>query len=96
MRQFVTLHFQNREASHSLRPLTIAQLLKASQAHSDAEWNVDDIEIGHVTVVGQVIAIQAQTTNVLYWLDDGGGRIEARHWVDSTSEEDSGKWGGIE
>ncbi|KNZ71816.1 Replication factor A protein 2, partial [Termitomyces sp. J132] len=87
---------RNREASHSLRPCTVSQLLKATQAHSDAEWTVDDVEIGQVTVVGQVITNQAQTTNVVYWLDDGSGRIEARQWIDSTSEEDSGKYGGIE
>jgi replication factor A2 len=48
-----------------------------------------------VTIVAQVISIQSQTTNSVYWLDDGSGRIEARHWVDSTSDVDSGKWGGI-
>ncbi|GLB34890.1 putative replication protein A, subunit RPA32 [Lyophyllum shimeji] len=87
---------RNKEASHSLRPLTVAQLLKATQAHADAEWTVDEAEIGQVTIVGQVVTIQSQTTNCVYWIDDGTGRIEARHWVDSTSEEDSAKWGGIE
>ncbi|KAF5381079.1 hypothetical protein D9615_004013 [Tricholomella constricta] len=87
---------RNKEASHSLRPLTVAQVIKATQAHADAEWTVDDAEIGQVTLVGQVVTIQSQTTNCVYWIDDGTGRIEARHWVDSTSEEDSGKWGGIE
>lgn len=48
-----------------------------------------------VTIVAQVISIQSQTTNSVYWLDDGSGRIEARHWVDSASEVDSEKWGGI-
>jgi replication factor A2 len=48
-----------------------------------------------VTVIAQVISIQAQTTNCVYWLDDGSGRIEARHWMDSSSTEDSEKWGGI-
>ncbi|KAG6866971.1 hypothetical protein C0991_003887 [Blastosporella zonata] len=76
--------------------MTVAQLIKANQAHADAEWTVDDVEIGQVTIVGQVVTIQSQTTNCVYWIDDGTGRIEARHWVDSSSEEDSGKWGGIE
>ena len=85
-----------KEASHSLRPLTVAQALKATQAHADADWQVDDVEIGQITIVGQVVTVQAQTTNCAYWIDDGTGRIEARHWVDSNNEEDSGKWGGIE
>jgi len=87
---------RTKEASHSLRPLTIAQVIKATQAHADAEWMVDDVEIGQITLVGQVVTIQSQTTNCVYWIDDGSGRVEARHWIDSTSEEDAGKWGGIE
>ncbi|KAG6810185.1 hypothetical protein H0H92_012949, partial [Tricholoma furcatifolium] len=87
---------RNKEASHSIRPLTVTQLLKATQLHADAEWTVDDVEIGHVTTVGQVTNVQVQTTNVLYGIDDGSGQIEARHWVDSSSEEDSAKWDGIE
>lgn len=104
---------QKTEASHSLRPVTVGFLKKATQAHTDAEWVVDGSEIGHVnashnsfeqsltyfsaqvTLVAQVITIQSQTTNNVYWLDDGSGRIEARHWIDSTSAEDAEKWGGI-
>jgi replication factor A2 len=84
------------EASNSLRPFTISQLNKASQAHTDAEWRVEDAEIGQVTVVGQVVSIQKQATNCVYMVDDGTGRIEARHWVDSTNEDEGSKWGGIE
>ncbi|RDB21447.1 Replication factor A protein 2 [Hypsizygus marmoreus] len=87
---------RSKEASHSLRPLTVAQVIKATQAHADAEWTVDEMEIGQITIVGQVVTVQSQTTNCVYWIDDGTGRIEARHWVDSSSEEDAGKWGGIE
>lgn len=42
------------------------------------------------------MTIQSQTTNCVYWIDDGTGRVEARHWIDSSSEEDAGKWGGIQ
>jgi len=84
------------EISQSLRPLTVMQLNKASQAHVDAEWRVDDVEIGQVTIVGQVVSIQSQTTNCVYTIDDGTGRIEARQWIDSSSEEETSKWRGIE
>lgn len=40
-------------------------------------------------MVAQVISIQKQATNIVYNLDDGTGRLEARHWVDpSAMEED--------
>ncbi|OCH92239.1 replication protein A subunit RPA32 [Obba rivulosa] len=81
-------------AAQSLRPVTIKQLLDATQAHSDAEWRVDGHEIGAVTVVAHVMSIQAQTTNCVYWLDDGTGRIEARNWS-SSDEEGVDKWGGV-
>ncbi|KZT09514.1 nucleic acid-binding protein [Laetiporus sulphureus 93-53] len=63
--------------------------------HSEAEWMIDNHEIGQVSVVGHVVSINSQTTNCVYWLDDGTERIEARHWVDSTSEDDTERWGGI-
>ncbi|KAF8201721.1 hypothetical protein BJ912DRAFT_514297 [Pholiota molesta] len=84
------------EVSNSLRPFTISQLNQATQAHTDAEWRVDDVEIGQVTIIGHVVSIQKQTTNSVYMLDDGTGRMEARHWVDSASDDDSHKWAAIE
>jgi len=86
---------RKNEAQHSLRPVTIGQLRKATQAHTDAEWMIENNEIGQITVVAQVMSIQIQTTNSVYWLDDGSGRIEARHWMDSSNPEDMEKWGGI-
>ncbi|KAF5330919.1 hypothetical protein D9619_005432 [Psilocybe cf. subviscida] len=87
---------QRTEISNSLRPFTIAQINHATQAHTDAEWRVDDVEIGQVSIVAQVVSIQKQTTNCVYILDDGSGQVEARHWVDSSSDEDGSKWSDIE
>ena len=36
------------ETAHSVRPLTIGQLIRATQAHTDAEWRVENDEIGQV------------------------------------------------
>jgi replication factor A2 len=38
-----------KNTSHSLRPVTIKQLLASTQAHGDAEWMLDDCEINHVS-----------------------------------------------
>ena len=48
-----------------------------------------------LTLVAQVISYQAQPTNGVYWLDDGTGRIEARHWMDTSSDEETEKWTGL-
>ena len=46
-----------------------------------------------MSLVAQVTSIQVQTTNRVFSLDDGTGKIEARCWV---GEEDADKWSGIE
>ncbi|KAH7889370.1 hypothetical protein F5I97DRAFT_1843780 [Phlebopus sp. FC_14] len=84
------------EISHSLRPLTIHQLLEASQPHTDADWIVDDHEIGQVTVVAYISSVQTQATNSQYLLDDGSGRIEARRWIDSSLEDEPEQSGIVE
>lgn len=45
---FIPLDIQKSETAHSLRPMTIYQLIQASQAHTDADWVLDDQEIGQV------------------------------------------------
>ncbi|KAI0322198.1 hypothetical protein OF83DRAFT_1167724 [Amylostereum chailletii] len=70
----------------SLRAVTVKQLLDASQTHAEAPWTIEGKETGHITLVGQVITVRKQATNAVYWLDDGTGRIEARHWHDSSIE----------
>ncbi|TFK29982.1 replication protein A, subunit RPA32 [Coprinopsis marcescibilis] len=77
---------QKSEHSGALLPMTIAQLNKATQAHSDSVFMLDEREIRQVTIVGVVSSIQQQATNSVYAIDDGTGRIEARQWVNSVSE----------
>ncbi len=37
------------ETSHSLRPVTVAQLVRATQPHADAEWTIEGSEVGQVS-----------------------------------------------
>lgn len=84
------------EIAHSLRPMTIYQLIQASQAHTDADWILDDHEIGQVTIVAYIASVQTQATNSQFMLDDGSGRIEARHWIDSSVDDETEKNGIVE
>jgi len=77
-----------KAGSHTLRPITIKQAGDAQSQHADSELSIDGVEVGQVTLVAQVVSITVQTTNSVFFLDDGTGRIEARLWVD-TSVEDS-------
>ncbi|KAF8625820.1 hypothetical protein AX15_005200 [Amanita polypyramis BW_CC] len=84
------------ETSHSLRPVMIAQLARATQPHTDADWTIEGAEVAQVTLVAHVVSIQTQTTNRTIWLDDSTGRVEARCWIDSTGDDESEKWAGVE
>jgi len=79
----------------SLRPATIRQILMAQQAHSDAEFLIDDSEVTQLTLVAQVVDIISQATNVVYVLDDGTGRIDGRQWLTDIQESESGNPNGI-
>jgi len=56
---------------------------------------LDDCEINHVTAIAHVLNIQVNPTNNIFELGDGTGRIEARHWVDASTEGDEGKTNGV-
>ncbi|KAH0827176.1 N-acetyltransferase B complex non catalytic subunit-domain-containing protein [Lanmaoa asiatica] len=53
-------------------------------------------KLGNVTIVAYIVSVQAQATNSQYMLDDGSGRIEARHWTDSSMEDELEKNGIVE
>ncbi|KAI8936309.1 hypothetical protein NX059_006727 [Plenodomus lindquistii] len=68
----------------SLRPVTIKQILEATQdAGNKDEFKIDGATVSQLTFVGQIRNISTQTTNTTYRLDDGTGSIEVRQWVDS-------------
>ncbi|EEB06650.1 single-stranded DNA binding protein Ssb2 [Schizosaccharomyces japonicus yFS275] len=67
-------------AGNKLRPVTIKQILDATQVHADADFKIDGVEVGQITIVGVLRNIHAQTTNTTYQVEDGTGLIEVRHW----------------
>ncbi|KAI0780923.1 replication protein A subunit RPA32 [Trametes elegans] len=81
---------EHTSASHSLRPVTLKQLVEASQAHTDADWMIGDVEVAQFTTIAQVLSVQPQTTNCTYLLNDGTANMEARQWVDANTEEEGG------
>jgi replication factor A2 len=108
----VELMFSKRSESPSLRPVTVLQLMRATQWHPSVEWTMEGAEVSQVgwaystlfdaetcahevTLVAQVVSIQAHATHKIIVLDDGTGRIEARCWVDLTAEGEVEKWADI-
>ncbi|KAI0546066.1 replication protein A, subunit RPA32 [Xylaria curta] len=68
----------------SLRPVTIKQIIDAEPAYAgDASFRIDGLDVKQVTIVGMVRAINPQTTNITYKVDDGTGIIEVKQWLDA-------------
>ncbi|KAI1813206.1 replication protein A, subunit RPA32 [Poronia punctata] len=72
----------------SLRPVTIKQIIDAEPAYAgDASFRIDGLDVKQVTIVGMVRAINPQTTNITYKIDDGTGVIEVKQWLDADKGE---------
>jgi hypothetical protein len=68
--------------NQSLRPVTCKQLIEATQAHADAPLMVDGQELGQVTIVGCIVKINEQSTNLALQIDDGTGIVDVRMWYE--------------
>ncbi|WFC93816.1 Replication factor A protein 2 [Malassezia brasiliensis] len=76
-----------RVGTNSLRPVTVRQVLNASQPHSDAPFTFDNAELSQVTLVAWIQNISRNATNVSYTLDDGTGQLDVRQWIDNSMDE---------
>ncbi|KAJ6486485.1 hypothetical protein C8R47DRAFT_979498, partial [Mycena vitilis] len=59
----------------TVRPVTVAQIRKATQANADSDWAIGGAP---VTLVAELLRHSAFTTNRTFELDDGTGRIAAK------------------
>ncbi|RPA82816.1 replication protein A, subunit RPA32 [Ascobolus immersus RN42] len=73
------------QKSFTLRPVTIKQLNDAEQPIEN-DFRIDDVEVTHVTFIGQIRNISPQPTNILYKMDDGTGTIEVKQWINPEAE----------
>jgi replication factor A2 len=81
-------HRQSYE-DETLRPLTVNQVQSYKEPYPGAEASIDGRTVTQVMIVGQVRAINPQTTNVTYKVDDGTGVIDVKKWVDAEQPEDA-------
>lgn len=87
----LTPRFQSLQSygDESLRPVTIKQLADWEEAFPGADVAIDGAPLTQVTIVGQVRAVNPQTTNITYRLDDGTATIDVKNWVDPERPDDS-------
>lgn len=65
---------------------TIKQLLTARRDNPDDSFKIDGVEIYNVKLIGCLVSVKEQTTNSIYTLEDGTGRIDAKTWADESDE----------
>ena len=77
---------EKRKRAQNLCPIKINDILSADEEGIKIEGR----EIGMVSMVGQVKAIEQTATKTVYTVEDKTGEIEAIHWTDSDSDSVSG------
>ncbi|KAG5176598.1 hypothetical protein JKP88DRAFT_216415 [Tribonema minus] len=66
----------------SIMPLTIKQVLESQHDNPDDKPKVDGVEIVHVRLVGCIIDINEHSTNAVFKIEDGTGRIDAKVFIE--------------
>ncbi|KAF9977095.1 replication factor A protein 2 [Actinomortierella ambigua] len=67
-----------KKTQHSLRPVTIKQLLKVSETHADGDFKLDGQDLSQIKLVAAVRNVSKQTTLTTFKLEDGTGTIDAK------------------
>ncbi|KAG0052620.1 replication factor A protein 2 [Gryganskiella cystojenkinii] len=75
-----------RTTHHSLRPVTIKQLLAASQTFTDGDFKLDGHELNQVTFIAAVRTIDAQSTQTGYTMEDGTGVMDVRKFANDDED----------
>jgi len=66
----------------TLTPVTIRQLYNAVQQQPEDIFKVDGKELNQITIVGQIVSSQIQSTNLELLIDDSTGKIDVRQWLE--------------
>jgi len=71
---------QKKRDPQTLLPATIKQILTCDSR--DQKFRIDGKDLSQVALVGYVLKVDVQPTNVSYVLDDGTGKITVRLYID--------------
>ncbi|KAF9430710.1 replication factor A protein 2 [Podila epigama] len=66
--------------NHTLRPVTIKQLLNSSQTMADGDFRVDGVSLGQITFIGCIRNVNRQSTHHTFTIEDGTGSINAKRF----------------
>ncbi|GAA5954000.1 hypothetical protein JCM3765_000720 [Sporobolomyces pararoseus] len=80
-----------KAGSTALRPVTIHQVISASQAFGDAEFVIDGAEVKEVTLVACIRSVNISTTQATFLIEDGTGQIDCRMWIENAGGGEDGE-----
>ena len=69
-------------AEKCLLPITIKQILNASQDIPDDSVKIDGREASQITFVALITKVSAGSTFVSYGMDDSTGQINVNFWIE--------------
>ncbi|KAG0098224.1 replication factor A protein 2 [Podila epicladia] len=69
-----------KQTNHTLRPVTIKQLLNAQQTQADGDFRIDNAALGQVTLIGCIRNVNRQSTHHTFQIEDGTGTIDAKRF----------------
>ncbi|KAF9336582.1 hypothetical protein BG006_008148 [Podila minutissima] len=69
-----------KQTNHTLRPVTIKQLLNAQQTQADGDFRIDNAALGQVTLIGCIRNVNKQSTHHTFQIEDGTGTIDAKRF----------------
>lgn len=75
----------------SLTPVTVKQL-KTADLSRDSKIRIDAKDMQQITIVGCMLSIEIQSTNIGFVLDDATGQTNVRHYIDQEEQQRAHKW----
>lgn len=69
------MHSRDRQ---TVMPLTIRQVLSASQSEPDDVYRVDGADIHQIKLVAQIVDVEETATNYIYVVDDSTARTTVK------------------
>lgn len=84
-----TKRSNSRKDRETLVPVTIKMIQDAEQdTNDDSVFRLSGAqEFSQVKVVGSVVSVKEQSTNVLYVVEDGTGRMDVKMWLDTDQDD---------
>ncbi|KAF9133446.1 replication factor A protein 2 [Mortierella sp. 14UC] len=74
--------------NHTLRPVTIKQVIEATQTQADGDFKIDGQDIGQITLIAVIRNLNHSATQNVYVVEDGSGVIDAKKFPSDHDDAD--------